>query len=149
MGFQLTSSAFNDGDKIPSVYTCDGKNNSPPLAWRDAPTGTLGFALVVNDPDAPAGDWGHWVLYNIPSSVTHLDEAFDSGQSSLLEGKNSWGHERYDGPCPPSGVHRYIFTLYALSHNINEPSLTKTQLLSRLKGITLDKTTLMGRYQKQ
>ena len=112
MSLTLTSDAFANGQSIPAKYSCVGKNISPALTWDEPPAGTKSFALIVDDPDAPMGIWVHWVLFNIPGSTGSLQENADS--STMSAGKNSSGNTRYDGPCPPSGTHRYFFKLYAL-----------------------------------
>jgi len=115
MAFALQSSAFADGGTIPVRFTCDGENESPPLEWRDAPPGTLGFALIVHDPDAPVGDFTHWTVFEIPPGVHRFDEGAAPIQTAL-EGVNDFGRIGYGGPCPPAGhgPHHYVFDLYAL-----------------------------------
>src|SRR6266498_5881692 len=112
MSLEITSNAFANGQSIPVKYSCKGNNISPDLAWNEPPAGTQSFALIVDDPDAPMGTWVHWVLFNIPASTRSLSENIDT--STISVGKNSSGNLRYDGPCPPSGTHRYFFKLYAL-----------------------------------
>lgn len=113
---QIESSAFQEGGIIPAKYTCDGTDISPPLAWHNIPPATKSFVLICDDPDAPAGTWVHWVVYDIPRKVTELSEGIFVKQLGAVEGINSWGTSRrgYGGPCPPSGTHRYYFKLYAL-----------------------------------
>jgi Raf kinase inhibitor-like YbhB/YbcL family protein len=149
--FILTSPAFTDGNSIPAIYTCDGKNISPPLTWGDPPAGTQTFALIVSDPDAPSGTWTHWQLYDIPSSVRMLPEhmAPHSKQSGLgLSGKNSWGKLGYNGPCPPTGTHHYYFTLYALDIQILTGSASIEEIAQAIQGHILAQTELMGTYTK-
>jgi Raf kinase inhibitor-like YbhB/YbcL family protein len=110
--FTITSSVAPAMGKIPVMYTCDGKNISPPIAWQGAPDNTKVYALIVADPDAPAGTFYHWVLYNIPKTVTNIPA--NSSPTNTLIGDNSAHQPGYHGPCPPSGTHRYIFTIYAL-----------------------------------
>jgi Raf kinase inhibitor-like YbhB/YbcL family protein len=144
---ELKSDAFASGQSIPAKYTCTGKNISPALMWSNAPAGTQSFALIVDDPDAPMGTWVHWVLYNIPSSTTSLPEATDANGISV--GKNSSNHMSYDGPCPPSGTHRYFFKLYALDSTLSlSPGATKQQLLDAMKGHILAQGELMGTFSK-
>src|SRR5579883_1794388 len=114
MAFTLRSSAFAAGGVIPSRYSCEGDDISPPLAWSDVPEGTKSFALIVDDPDAPDPQapkmiWVHWVLYNIPAESTHLAEAVSELPEGTLEGTNDWKRTGYGGPCPPIGRHRYFF----------------------------------------
>lgn len=115
----LTSSAIDSGGQIPKIYTCDGENLSPPLAWSDFPSDARSFALICDDPDAPSGTFHHWALYDIPASKTELAEGADrdpAGQG-FKRGLNDFNRLGYGGPCPPHrhGPHRYQFRLLALS----------------------------------
>src|SRR5260370_13904728 len=117
MEFKLTSTAFPERQAIPRQYTCDGFNVSPPLEWSGAPQGIKSFALICDDPDAPAGTWVHWVLYNLPGDRIGLVENVPTTESvpgGGLQGTNDFNKIGYGGPCPPSGTHRYFFKLYAL-----------------------------------
>ena len=115
--FILTSSAFTDGGDIIDKYVysmvgqCSGENVSVPLSWSGAPDGTQSFALIMSDPDGQ--NWGHWVQYDIPANVTELPEVV-GGPDIGVKGNNDFNRLGYGGPCPPSGVHRYLFTLYAV-----------------------------------
>ena len=109
---QLTSSAFGHGRAIPARYTCEDEDITPPLAWSDVPPGTRSFALVVDDPDAPdpakpKGTWVHWVVYNLPHTVRSLTEGATLPALARV-GMNDWHHQRWGGPCPPVGRHRYF-----------------------------------------
>jgi Raf kinase inhibitor-like YbhB/YbcL family protein len=147
MSLTLTSDAFANGQSIPAKYSCVGKNISPALAWNEPPAGTQSFALIVDDPDAPAGTWVHWVLFNIPVSTLSLQESMDT--SAMSAGRNSSGNMSYDGPCPPSGTHRYFFKLYALDSTLSlSPGATKEQLLTAMKGHILAQGELMGTFSK-
>jgi Raf kinase inhibitor-like YbhB/YbcL family protein len=154
MALNLTSSAFSTGGSIPAVYTCEGKDVSPPLAWTGAPAGTKSFALIVDDPDAPDPaapkmTWVHWVLYDLPATATDLSEAVTTLPPGTREGKNDWKRTGYGGPCPPIGRHRYFFKLYALDTvlpDLKEP--TKVTLEMAMDGHVLEKVELMGTYQK-
>jgi len=152
MAFQLSSSAFAQGQPIPPQYTCRGKDVSPPLNWSDAPAGTQSFALICDDPDAPAGDWVHWLIYNLPAATHSLPEGVPTdGQlpDGSRQGLNGWGQTGYRGPCPPSGTHRYFFKLYALDTVLNlPPGATKQQLLKAMEGHILARTELMGTFRK-
>lgn len=110
-GMELRSEAFGDGEAIPSVHSCDGEDRSPPVAWENAPEGTAAFALIVDDPDARG--FIHWVLADIPGDTSELAEG--EGDSVGVPGRNDFGRIGWGGPCPPSGEHRYVFRLYALS----------------------------------
>ncbi len=116
----LTSSAFDDREKLNSIYTCDGKNISPPLAWQNIPKNTVSFALIISDPDAPSGTFYHWVIYNLPKTTTSLVENITTLPTGTKVAKNTWDNQQYKGPCPPKGTqHRYVFTLYALDTMLN------------------------------
>ena len=149
---ELKSQAFEEGGSIPSLYTCDGKNISPPLTWSGVPAGTKGFALIADDPDAPRGTWVHWVLWNLPATTKELKEALPlipHLPSGALQGKNDSGDSGYGGPCPPSGAHRYFFKLYALDGMLSlKTGTTKAQLEAAMKGHVLGHATLMGVYSR-
>lgn len=147
--FTLTSPAFQNENKIPTVYTCDGTDYSPPdLYWTDPPLNTKSFALIVEDPDAPGGTWVHWVIFNIPSNIKELT-AKTSALINATQGNNSWNQTGYRGPCPPSGEHRYFFTLYALDTQLDSPTNTNAaQLQTTIKQHILGKAILMGKYSR-
>lgn len=160
MTLQITSTAFTHGSSMPALYTCEGKNISPPLAWLGIPAGAKSLALIVDDPDAPDPAapkmiWVHWVLYNIPPTVTGLAEAIDPKDlptgtpTSTKEGLSDWKRTGYGGPCPPIGRHRYFHKLYALDTvlpDLNKP--TKAQLEKAMEGHILAKAEIVGTYQK-
>ncbi len=152
MSMQLTSSAFTEGQAIPITYSCRGDNISPALAWSNAPADTKSFALIVDDPDAPAGTWVHWVAFNIPASAAGLPQAVPVSAQLAgggLQGRNSSNHLGYDGPCPPSGTHRYFFRIYALDVVLDLASgANKSQLLQALEGHVLAQGELMGTFSK-
>lgn len=146
---KLTSPAFDHNQEIPAQYTCDGANISPALAWSGAPSNTNGFALVVDDPDAPSKVWVHWIVFNIPDTTNHLNENTITGPF-LLGSTDFDGKQGYGGPCPPKGTHRYQFTLYALDTLVDlHANATKQELLEAMQGHILEKATLIGTYQKQ
>lgn len=153
MNFKITSTAFKEGEFIPSKYTCDGENISPPLSWSDLPSGTKSLALINDDPDAPVGDWVHWIIYNIPPDTKELIEAASNKKNlpkGSLEGLNDWNRIGYGGPCPPTGVHRYFFKLYALDCVLSlKQGATKKQLLDAMKGHILALAQLIGKYQRK
>lgn len=142
--FSVTSSAFTEGKAIPKRYTCDGENISPDLAWSGAPEGTQSFAIIVDDPDAPAKTWVHWIVYNIPATTTQLSSSTDT--TSFATGLNDFGNTQYGGPCPPSGTHRYRFTVYALDTFLPKERVTKQKLLDMMDGHILAQKTLTGIY---
>lgn len=152
MAFQLTSRAFKDGEMIPSHYTADGDDVSPPLEWKDPPASTKSFALICDDPDAPGGSFTHWLIYNIPSNTLLLPEAFPSLKTLPNGGKqglNDFGSIGYGGPAPPSGTHRYIFKLYALNAVLDlEEGVKKGPLERALQRRILEEAQLIGRYQR-
>jgi Raf kinase inhibitor-like YbhB/YbcL family protein len=128
MKIKITSSAFKDGDMIPLKYTCDGKNVSPPLQWDLVPDGTKSIALICDDPDAPSGDWTHWVVYNLPADVRLLSENIPNDETlpdGTRQGLTDFGTTGYSGPCPPWGVHRYYFKIYALDKKWTATSLLR------------------------
>lgn len=147
---KLSSSAFSNQEFIPVKYTAQGEELSPPLKWQDVPAGTLSFALICEDPDAPHGTFDHWILYNIPPSRDGLPEGLTSLAEGMKSGVNSTGKEGYMGPNPPSGVHRYFFILYALDTLLTLPKkVTKAELLKAIENHILSKATLVGRYTRE
>jgi Raf kinase inhibitor-like YbhB/YbcL family protein len=152
MAFEMTSTAFQQEGMIPSRYTCDGEDISPPLNWSTSPSGTRSFALICDDPDAPAGTWVHWVVYNMPPERRGTEEAFPKDQElpdGTRQGKNDFRRIGYGGPCPPGGTHRYYFKLYALDAMIDlEPGATKEALVKAMQGHILEQTVFMGRYKR-
>jgi len=150
---KLSSTEFGENEMIPREYTCSGDDISPPLTWSEAPEGTAGFALVMDDPDAPMGTWDHWVLYSIPPHVSALPEGLPVDAvlpDGSMQGINDFRKTGYGGPCPPPGSpHRYVFTLYALDA-IPEmsPGMDKDSVLDAIKGHILDKATLTGLYSR-
>lgn len=146
MSLLLESPAFQNNQFIPDLYTCRGKNISPPLTWRDAPTNTLSYVLTMEDPDAANGTWIHWIVFNIAGTLDHLDDG--AIPSNAVSGLNSWNKSGYSGPCPPQGVHRYVFQLYALDTtlSINE-NATHNELLAAMQGHILEQSDLTGVYE--
>jgi Raf kinase inhibitor-like YbhB/YbcL family protein len=144
---KLTSSAFENNSDIPAKYSCDGQNVSPPLAISEVPGELKSLALIVDDPDAPAGDWTHWLVWNIEPATTKIDEGATLAGAEI--GPNDFGKNNYQGPCPPSGTHRYQFKLYALDTLLNlDTSTKKKELLEAMQGHILDQTVLIGLYKK-
>ncbi|MFZ0255579.1 MAG: YbhB/YbcL family Raf kinase inhibitor-like protein [Gammaproteobacteria bacterium] len=156
MAFSITSSAFDHQGEIPKRYTCDGKDESPPLSWDGIPEGAQSLVLIVDDPDAPDPaapkmTWVHWVLYNIPATVTGLPEAVASAKlpRGTQEGLNDWQRAGYGGPCPPIGRHRYFFKLYALDTLLTElRKPTKAELEKAMADHILATAELIGTYQR-
>jgi Raf kinase inhibitor-like YbhB/YbcL family protein len=148
MGITLTSTAFREGAPIPVKHTCDGPDVSPPLAWRGAPAAAKSFALVSDDPDAPGKTWVHWVLYNVPPTVSQLAEG-DSGGG--VQGLNDFRRTGYGGPCPPPGKpHRYFFKLYSLDAPLAlTAGATKADVERAMQGHVLAQAQLIGTYGRQ
>jgi Raf kinase inhibitor-like YbhB/YbcL family protein len=153
MKIKITSSAFEEGGIIPSKYTCDGNNISPPLQWNLVPDGTKCIALICDDPDAPSGDWVHWILYDLPANTQHLSENMPDDETlpdGTRQGLTSFGKTGYGGPCPPNGFHRYYFRIYALDKKIDAAIiLDKKKLLEEMDGHILAQGQLMGKYKRQ
>ncbi len=153
MSFQVTSPAFAAGQAVPRQYTCDGADQSPALQWSEAPSGTVTFALVVDDPDAPVGDWVHWVAWNIPAASHGMAENFTRQEQlpdGTRQGQNDFQEVGYNGPCPPPGkAHRYFFRVYAVDRKLDlAPGATRAQLESALKGHILAEAELVGTFRR-
>ncbi len=153
MDIEITSTAFNEGGMIPTKYTCDGPDISPPLAWSSVPENTVSIALICDDPDAPVGTWVHWVLFNLPPEIKELPENLPTKEilsNGAKQGRNGSRRIGYSGPCPPGGTHRYYFKIYALNTKLDlEPGVEKKELVEAMEGHILAEGQLMGRYQRQ
>jgi len=148
MAFRVFSSAFAEGAMIPALHTCQGADVSPTLEWAGEPAGTRSFTLIVDDPDAPAGVWVHWLLYDIPAKVHTLSQGV---QSTALTGTNSFGKAKYGGPCPPHGnPHRYYFRLYALDRaSLGLPAgANRAELEHAMAAHILAEAQYMGRFKR-
>lgn len=144
---QLASSAFEHNQSIPSKYTCDGENVSPPLAISDVPAGAKGLLLIVDDPDAPRGDWVHWTVWNIKPDTAGIGEG--TVPSGAIQGMTDFGRIGWGGPCPPGGTHRYQFKLYALDTELSlSSSARKSDIEQAMQGHILEQTILIGLYQR-
>ena len=143
----ITSSAFAHTERIPRKYTCQGNDINPPLSWTGVPQGTQSLVLIVDDPDAPRGTWVHWVVWNIPADTKMIAKG---NEPEGIQGKTDFGTTGYGGPCPPSGIHRYFFKIYALdvSLNLREGS-TKKDLENAMKGHIMEKAELVGLYKRR
>ena len=156
MPLRLKSPAFEHLGRIPTRYSCEGDDVSPPLVWTDPPPGTACFALLVEDPDAPDPQapkmtWVHWILYNIPEDARKLEEAIPPERlpAGTLEGRNDWKRTGYGGPCPPIGRHRYFHRLYALDSKLPDLGApTRSALLKAMEGHVLGGAEFIGTYQK-
>jgi len=155
MAWSLQSSAFSQNGNIPSKYTCDGQDVSPPLSWPDPPANTKELALICDDPDAPMGTFTHWVLYGLGPDVRSLPEAVPTDQTvaalaGAKQGKNGFGNIGYGGPCPPRGTHHYSFRLYALDAPTNLPAgASKKDLLKAMERHLLAQAELVGLYARR
>jgi Raf kinase inhibitor-like YbhB/YbcL family protein len=155
MSLTLKSSAFPPSGTIPTKYTCDGDETSPPLEWSGVPDKAMSLALVVDDPDAPdpaapKRRFVHWVLYNIPPDARGLSEGAARGKlpPGSLEGSNDFNKSGYGGPCPPIGRHRYFFTLYALDTSLaHVESPSRSELEAAMKGHVIEKAEVVATYE--
>ncbi|MBI2146871.1 YbhB/YbcL family Raf kinase inhibitor-like protein [Candidatus Woesearchaeota archaeon] len=152
---QLTSSAFSNNGKIPSLYTCDGSNTSPPLSISGVPAEAKSLVLLMDDPDIPEfvkqkfgiTVWDHWVVFNIPPTTAAISEGKNPPG---VFGKNTGGKNAYGGPCPPDREHRYFFKLYALDTLLDLPAgATKTAVEQAMKGRVLAEARLVGLYERK
>jgi hypothetical protein len=153
MAFDLTCPAFRDGELIPKTYTCEGSDVSPALHWGVPPAGTRSYVLIADDPDAPAGTWVHWVIYNLPLDLRGLSEGVPAKErlpNGSLQGLNDFKRIGYGGPCPPPGKpHRYFFKLYALDLVLDlKPRASKAHVMQACEGHVLAETHLMGRFAR-
>jgi hypothetical protein len=145
---KITSPAFVTNGYIPARFTCDGNDVNPPLEIAHVPAEAKSLALIVDDPDAPVGMWVHWVVWNIDPATREIAE--DNVPLTAIQGKNDWKRNSYGGPCPPSGVHRYFFKLYALDTRLNlVTGTTKTDLEKAMHGHILADAELIGLYKKR
>jgi Raf kinase inhibitor-like YbhB/YbcL family protein len=146
----ISSTAFKNGGVIPDEYTCKGSNISPEISWSGVPKNAKSIALICDDPDAPGGNWVHWVVYGIPAGVTSLGRNFIGSSDGTKQGMNDFKRTGYGGPCPPSGTHRYFFRIYALDivPALPPASATKAALLEAMKGHILTQGEIMGTCRK-
>src|SRR3989338_10772723 len=141
----LSTTAFSDGEAIPSSFTCMGRNIAPPLSISDVPAQTKSLSLIMDDPDAPSGMFVHWVVWNIPPGIKELGHGIKAG----IHGMTDFGRIGYGGPCPPSGKHRYYFKLYALDCMLQlSEHAGKRELEQAMKGHILAQAQLMGTYTR-
>ncbi len=149
----VVSEAFEGGGLIPVRYTCDGEDISPPIHWSGIPQGTRSLSLVCEDPDAPAGTWIHWVVFDIPPGLDGFREAVPGVKTlegGAKQGLNDFHRIGYGGPCPPRGSHRYFFRLYALDTIIPlEAGATREELMKAMEGHVIADGVLMGRYRRR
>jgi hypothetical protein len=150
---ELRSEAFQDGGVIPSRFTCEGEDVSPPLSWKGVPPEARALVLICEDPDAPLGTFVHWLVYDLSSQTSGVPEGVPAGADApggARQGKNGFGGIGFGGPCPPTGpYHRYYFTLYALDRPLGlESGAKKAEVERAMEGRVLAKAQVMGRYSK-
>lgn len=153
MAFHISSPAFKNGEYIPQKNTCSGADLSPAMTWEDVPAGTQSFVMIVEDPDAPAGTWVHWVIYDIPSTRNGLEEGVAKIERVAglgVQGRNDFRRIGYGGPCPPPGKpHRYIFNLYALDNALQiNAGATKAEVERAMHGHIIGRALLMGMFAR-
>jgi len=144
---EITSKDFQNNQSIPAIHTCDGKDISPHLAWSGTPEGTKSFALTCIDPDAPMGDFIHWFICNMPPNVSELSQGGPL-PAGAQEVANDFGKKSYGGPCPPSGTHRYFFTIYALKVS-DLGTVSKKDFLKKVKENQLASAEIIGLYKRK
>jgi Raf kinase inhibitor-like YbhB/YbcL family protein len=153
MSLNVTTSAFASGGAIPAQYTCKGKDVSPALEWSGAPAHTASFAIILDDPDAPAGIWVHWVMWNVPEAAHSLPQGIPKREQlpdGSHQGRNSFGKIGYNGPCPPAGqTHRYFFRVYALDTKLNlNAGADRAALDEAMRGHVLAQSEYVGTFRK-
>ena len=145
---KLSSPDFSEGEIIPERFTCDGKDVSPTLKINGVPKEAKSLVLIVNDPDAPGGNFTHWLMWNVVPDVTEI--VANRAPSEAVQGVNDFGKSKYSGPCPPPGMHRYYFKLYALDTTLDLPPTSKRKAVdSAIKGHIIAEATLIGRYARK
>lgn len=153
MAFNITTTAFEYGAKIPVKHACTGDDLSPPLSWDEVPNGTVTLALIMEDPDAPGGTFTHWIVYNLPPDSKGLEAIIPIQKhmkNGAIQGKNDFGKTGYGGPCPPKGEeHRYFFRLFALKKKLSPESANKGEdFYNAIKGLVIEKAEYMGKFRK-
>lgn len=143
---KITSPAFQNNQRIPAQYTCDGENVNPPLTITDVPTGAKSLVLIMDDPDSPTGTWDHWIVFNIPVATT---EILEGQEPAGVQGKTSFGEVGYGGPCPGSGEHRYFFKFYALDRQLDlQEGASKKEVEQAMEGHIVEQEKLVGKYER-
>ncbi|KPJ54869.1 hypothetical protein AMJ47_02235 [Parcubacteria bacterium DG_72] len=144
---KIKSSVFENNQNIPSKYTCDGQDINPALEFSDIPENTKTLVLIMDDPDAPAGTWDHWIVFNIPTDTKEIAE---NEEPPGVHGKGTSNNLEYHGPCPPDREHRYFFKLYALDTELDLPEgSTKQEVEEAMQGHILDEAELIGLYKRE
>lgn len=145
---KISSPAFGNNAYIPSRHSCEGTDSNPPLLIEHVPAKTKSLALIVDDYDAPGGIWVHWVVWNIPSETKEIKES--SVPAGAIQGLNDFRKNRYNGPCPPPGTHRYFFKIYAIDTVLRlTPNSTKTDLEKAIKGHIIEQAEIIGLYKRK
>jgi len=149
MNMEVKSGNFRSMEFIPAEFTCDGQDISPQLSWKNIPRKARSIAIICDDPDAPSGTWVHWVCYDIPAQVNSVDASIPHGDTLPFSGRQGitdFGKNGYNGPCPPSGIHRYFFKVYALDIFLNIPAgRTASELEKAMKGHIVGYGELVGK----
>jgi Raf kinase inhibitor-like YbhB/YbcL family protein len=150
---KVSSTSFSSGGEIPKKFSCEGEDSSPQISWSGAPSGTQAFILIADDPDAPAGTWTHWVIYDMPSSTTSLNEGQSKSEQlpdGSKQGRNDFRKIGYNGPCPPAGkAHRYFFKVYALDRKLNtKPGAARSEVEKAMQGHVQAEGEYMGTYRR-
>lgn len=141
----ITSPAFEHNGRIPDKYTCSGEDINPAITIKNIPEATKSIVLIVDDPDAPIGTWTHWIVYNIAPGQPITEDSVPGTQVM-----NSFNREKYGGPCPPSGTHRYFFKVFALDTTLNFNEIAdKKMIVQAMDGHTLARGELIGLYEKR
>ena len=144
---KITSSAFQEGGNIPSKFTCDGSDTSPPLQITGVPSSAKSLVLIADDPDAPTGLFTHWLVWNIPP---HTNSIAEGSASNGVHGTNDFGKSGYKGPCPPPGTHRYSFKIFALDRELDlRPGAKRSEVNVAMKGHVIGQGELVGRYSRK
>jgi Raf kinase inhibitor-like YbhB/YbcL family protein len=144
---KITSSAFQEGGNIPSKFTCDGSDTSPPLQITGIPSEAKSLVLIADDPDAPSGLFTHWLVWNIPPQINSIAEG---SAPKGVHGTNDFGKSGYKGPCPPPGTHRYSFKVFALDRELDlRPGAKRSQMDAAMKGHVIAQGELVGRYGRK
>ena len=153
MSIILKSHSFKNGETIPSKHAYDRENISPALEWENIPSNAKSIALICEDPDAPVGNWVHWIIFNIPAAQNKLEEDISripELANGIKQGRNDYGKIGYGGPCPPFGTHRYIFKIFALDTVLNlKAGCSRGEIINAMKNHILDKGELTGLYSRK
>ncbi|MGO9386869.1 MAG: YbhB/YbcL family Raf kinase inhibitor-like protein [Methanobacterium sp.] len=152
MVIKIKSKVFEDGEPIPTKYTCSGVDVSPPLEWTSIPEDTESIGIICEDPDAPGGTWSHWIIFNLPADTMSLSEHIMSREimdNGAIQGLNDFGKVGYAGPCPPKGTHHYYYKIYALDVKLDLPPRTSRKtFLETINGHIIDQGQIMGTYTR-